>query len=323
MIKSLTAIRIVVVFVVSIIISLGVSLLEVHFSIFTSWITVFLFTLVLMEVGRLIVNQVVKNKGGTFFVFCLSFLIVGFVLSSLLLNSITLNELAFSQIKFYLAGVIMITGVFQAVYFWIRRNGQQRVLLILEKQAYLQHSFNDLKSQNVIEFLQYALKKTIALIKKDPNLAVLQIEKLTSILRYLLQSRDEKFVRLGAELENVREYCELAEVQLDNAVNLSVNISGQFHETGIPPLVFQMVLDNQFKSFAETGEAELNIEVYIENKKFVVVKTSLPPSIENISKNEKFINNLKQRYQLYNKASGISELSTATEYFVKFPLVVG
>ncbi len=171
--------------------------------------------------------------------------------------------------------------------------------------------------------MQNALNNTASLIKKDPDLAVLQIEKLTSILRYLLQSRDEKFVKLGAELENVKKYCELAEVQLENAVNLHINITSQFYNTGIPPLVFQMVLDNQFKSFAERGETELNIEVYIENKKFVVVKTSLPLSKENISKNEKFINNLKQRYQLYNKASGISELSTATEYFVKFPLVAG
>ncbi len=276
-----------------------------------------------MELGRLIVNQVLKNKGGTFFVFCFSFLTVGFALSSILLTAIDLGEEVNYQIKFYLCGGILIIGVFQSVYFWVRRNEQEKMLLIIEKQTYLQHNFNDLKSQNVIEFLQNALNNTASLIKKDPDLAVLQIEKLTSILRYLLQSRDEKFVKLGAELENVKKYCELAEVQLENAVNLHINITSQFYNTGIPPLVFQMVLDNQFKSFAERGETELNIEVYIENKKFVVVKTSLPLSKENISKNEKFINNLKQRYQLYNKASGISELSTATEYFVKFPLVAG
>ena len=323
MLKSLTAIRILLVFVMSIIMSLAISLLDIDYSMFSSFVIIFIYILILMELGRLIVNQVLKNKGGTFFVFCFSFLTVGFALSSILLTAIDLGEEVNYQIKFYLCGGILIIGVFQSVYFWVRRNEQEKMLLIIEKQTYLQHNFNDLKSQNVIEFLQNALNNTASLIKKDPDLAVLQIEKLTSILRYLLQSRDEKFVKLGAELENVKKYCELAEVQLENAVNLHINITSQFYNTGIPPLVFQMVLDNQFKSFAERGETELNIEVYIENKKFVVVKTSLPLSKENISKNEKFINNLKQRYQLYNKASGISELSTATEYFVKFPLVAG
>lgn len=303
--------------------SLAISLLDIDYSMFSFFVITFVYILILMELGRLIVNQVLKNKGGTFFVFCFSFLTVGFTLSSILLTAIDLGEEVNYQIKFYLCGGIVIIGVFQSVYFWVRRNEQEKMLLIIEKQTYLQHNFNDLKSQNVIEFLQNALNNTASLIKKDPDLAVLQIEKLTSILRYLLQSRDEKFVKLGAELENVKKYCELAEVQLENAVNLHINITSQFYNTGIPPLVFQMVLDNQFKSFAERGETELNIEVYIENKKFVVVKTSLPLSKENISKNEKFINNLKQRYQLYNKASGISELSTATEYFVKFPLVAG
>ena len=309
--------------VVSIITSLGLGMLPLNHNLFFTWIGAFLFSLILMELGRLIVNQVVKNKGGTFFVFCFSFLMLGIVLSFILLNSVQILEKEQFKLRFYFGGIILITGVFQAVYFWIRRNAQERVRLLQEKQAYLQHSFNALKSQSVIEFLQEALINTVDLIKKDPNLAVVQIEKLTSILRYLLQSRDEKFVRLGAELESVKEYCELAEIQLDNKVNLNVNITSEFYNTNVPPLVFQMVLDNQFKSFAERGEAELSIEVYVENKKFVVVKTSLPPSIENISRNEKFINNLKQRYQLFNKASGVSELSTADEYFVKFPLVVG
>ena len=84
-----------------------------------------------------------------------------------------------------------------------------------------------------------------------------------------------------------------------------------------------MVLDNQFKNYDCASGIGLKIEVYIENGKFVVVKTSNPPSLKNNVKNERFINNLKQRYQLYNKASGVSELSTADEYFVKLPLVIG
>jgi len=282
----------------------------------------FFFLVLLMEIGRLIVNQVVKKEQGTFIIFGFSYLVFSFVLASVLISFLTLEQDVLKKIQLYLGLMVLTIGVFQGVYFWIRKNAQERLRLVKEKQRYLQHSFNALKSQNVIEFLQESLSNTAELIHKDEEKALIQIEKLTSILRYLLQSRDERFVKLGDELSNVKEYCELAEIQFDNKVELSINISDGFYNTQIPPLVFQLILDNQFKVFASRNEPVLKIEVYIENNKFVVVKTSLP-MVENVSKNEKFINNLKQRYQLYNKASGVSELSTNSEYFVKFPLVAG
>ena len=323
MLKSLTSIRLLIVIILSLIISFGLSLLEVEIKPFWGWLVSFSFLLMVMELSRLVVNQIVKKSNSSFFLFLLFFLIISMGLGFSVLSIAKIPEEDYFLSRIFLGSTILVIGVFQGVYFWIRKNGQERTKLLIQKQAYLQHSFNALKSQNVIEFLQDSLISTLSLIKKNPPSAVTQIEKLTSILRYLLQSRDEKFVKLGDEWKNVGEYCELAELQLGNKVNLHVNITSEFNETKIPPLVFQMVLDEQFKTFALGGEEELDIEVYIENAKFVVVKTSLLPALMSSIKNEKFISNLKQRYQLYNKASGVSELSTATDYFVKFPLVVG
>jgi len=276
-----------------------------------------------METSSAILNKIVRSESHSFFIFCIIFLGLSYIHYAVLKIIVNDNEHYIYEIKLYTWFIILAIGLFQSLNYWLLKNNKERSRLLNQKQVYLQHSFNAIKSQNVIEFLKDALINTVGLIKKDPNLAVVQIEKLTSILRYLLQSRDQRFVKLGAELQNAQEYCELAEIQLSNKVNLSLNITEDFNHTNIPPLVFQMVLDNQFKNFAGSEKKELNIEVYIENKKFVVVKTSLPPSFENNFKNQQFINNLKQRYQLYNKASGVSELSTANDYFVKFPLVIG
>ena len=327
MLKSLTSVRVLVVLFLSVLVMLGGIAVGVGIAVFYMWLFAFLFCLSLMEIGRLFVNQVVRKQYGTFFVFCVSYAVAGFVFGSIVVRFLevylNLPNLVLVEVQVVLGSVIFIIGVFQGVYFWIRQNANIRQILTQEKQNYLQHSFNALKSQNVIEFVQESLISTIHLIKKDQTIAMAQIEKLTSILRYLLQSRDEQFVRLGAELKNVREYCELAEIQLNQKIELLVNLSEDFHQTHIPPLVFQMVLDNQFKNYDCASGIGLKIEVYIENRKFVVVKTSNPPSVKNNVKNERFINNLKERYQLYNKASGVSELSTANEYFIKFPLVIG
>ena len=282
-----------------------------------------LFCFGLAEASMFVLNKWFKKYNSNFLIFLILFVVKCAILISTCTFLLDQNTNQVAHIKFSLWGISIIIGLFQFVSFWINKNNYQRELLLSKKQTYLQYSFNALKSQNVIEFLQEALANTIELIKKDSNLAVFQIEKLTSILRYLLQSRDERYVKLGAELNNAREYCELAEIHLDTKVSLTLNVTNEFNETKIPPLVFQMVLDNQFKNFSFSKEKELNIEVYIENKKFVVVKTSISTSERNNYKNQQFINNLKQRYQLYNKASGVSELSTVDDYFVKFPLVIG
>jgi LytS/YehU family sensor histidine kinase len=325
--KSLALVRVLVVLFLSVLVVLGGIIVGVGTAIFYMWLFAFLFCLSIMEIGQVFVNKVVKNKYGTFLVFCFFYAVAGFVFGSIVVRFLevylNLSNSIIVEVQVGLGSVILITGVFQGVCFWIRKNSNIRQILTQEKQNYLQHSFNALKSQNVIEFLQESLINTIDLIKKDQTIAMVQIEKLTSILRYLLQSRDEKFVRLGAELKNVKEYCELAEIHLNQKIELLLNLSEDFHQTHIPPLVFQMVLDNQFKNYDCASGIRLKIEVYIENGKFVVVKTSNPPVLKNNVKNERFINNLKQRYQLYNKASGVSELSTADEYFVKLPLVIG
>ncbi len=308
--------------ILSVVLIFGLNFINLTNSFSTVYIVAFVFCFGLMEIGILLLNNTVK-KGHNFLIFCFSFLALGYISNTIVVFLLNANSHKVVQIQFYFWSVIFIIGLFQTVYYWFKKNSLERSRLLSQKQIYLQHSFNALKSQNVIEFLQEALINTIELIKKDPNLAVLQIEKLTSILRYLLQSRDQRYVKLGSELKNVKEYCELAEIQLHNKVNLNISITDDFNDINIPPLVFQMVLDNQFKNFAISEQRELNIEVYIENKKFVVVKTSLPPPIKNNFKNQQFINNLKQRYQLYNKASGVSELSTINDYFVKFPLVIG
>ncbi|MBL57654.1 MAG: hypothetical protein CMP61_10720 [Flavobacteriales bacterium] len=323
MFKNFISYRILVIFGLSFFCAFGIKCTGVMRDFFFSWMYGFLYCVLLMELGRVLVNKIVSRAHVYFSIFLFLFTVLSglftYSISQWLRNQITDPKLFW----LFAGGVILITVTVNGIYFLVKINAKERLVLMDQKYVYLQHTFNALKSQNVIEFLKNSLNQTEELIKQKPRLAVQQIEKLTAILRYLLQSRDEKFVQLGAEIRNVKAYCELTEIQLNKTVSLTVNISEQFYTTQIPPLVFQMVLDQQFKLFARKDQSVLSIEVYVENAKFVVVKTSLPLEEENRFKNDRFINNLKQRYQLYNKASGVSELSTTSEYFVKFPLVAG
>lgn len=320
MIKSLTGIRLLLAFCITVLLY---NLQEGNHFVLTNlivWFFIFLTSLLLLEIGRLITNLVIKKSSVSFGFFGLSYSIILFIFLMVGVDALPRFGVATSD-KLPFVYIALCLIIYQSIYFWLRRNHFQQLNLLKQKQRYLQYSFNALKSQSVISFLQKSLDLIALSIEKNPQLAVVQIEKLTTILRYLLQSRDEKFVQLGAELQNVKNYCELTELQTHKSIQLKINVITAFHKTLIPPLVFQLVLDKQFQSLQNSNGDALNIEVYIENNKFVVVKTSNPHSFDFKVKGEHFINNLKQRYQLYNKASGVSELTTNENYLVKFPLV--
>lgn len=288
------------------------------------------FFLLLIEVNFRIAEKVVLRKTISWKLFLLSFLSISLILSLIVLVIISKT----SDARFLLAAMYKVLPTFSAVcigigmwlttYVVYKKKAWIETSLKDEKQGFLQHSFNALKSQNVIEFLKDALESTKELIQKDEEKSVIQLEKLTTVLRYLLQSRNERFVELGKELEIVLEYCKLAEIQIGKDVDLFIEVDKEFNATRVPPLVFQMILDHQFHIFKKCEMDNLEIEVYVENRNFVVVKTSLVDDDVIIAQNNnRFINNLKERYRLYSNTADVSILSTTQHYFVKFPLLAG
>lgn len=328
MLKSLTSIRVILVAVLSVV-SSWIVLFNVHESKLKFTIFAFIYMYILVESNFFLAEKAVKKKGVSWRLFFVSYLIIvllltllfSFPLKMVFANSSVLID-NLHQNLFVLLTMIIGIGLFLSTYIIFNKKNWVRSSLISEKQQFLQQSFNALKSQNVIEFLKEALQSTKYLISQDPDRAVVQLEKLTTILRHLLQSRDLRFIKLGRELEIVKEYCELAEIQIGKPVQLDIDVAKEFNETQVPPLIFQMILDHQFLTFKGDVSKELSIEVYVENKNFVVVKTSLP--IDQLSlqqSDDRFMNNLRERYRLYTNAADVSILSTSTHHFVKVPLI--
>lgn len=323
MIKSLTGIRLLLVFIVSIVTVLAIDgFVGKPLEILANLSFIFVPFLVYSEVGRVVVGQLAKKQKVSFLGIVLALVVIAFLIKIFLFNYLNAKYLIVQpgKVKFFAIGVVTIS-TYLILFFWVKKNNNESVNLLKSKQTYLQHSFNALKSQNVIAFLQESLNISAKTIDRDPKDALLQIEKLTMILRYLLQSRDERFVKLGAEIKNASLYCELVELQLKKHVNLQFNIPAEFNNTQVPPLVFQLVLENQIKQLNLQNEATFEIEVYIENNKFVVVKTNARKTGAVSVQTNQFLNNLKQQYQLYNKAAGVAVLATKSNYLVKFPLV--
>lgn len=280
----------------------------------------------MIELNFFLAEKAVRKKRVSWQLFFISYLTIVFLLGLLTLKTVLMVNNPIpnvirnisDHIILFLVLVISV-GMVLATYIIYQKKNYAERSLIEEKQQFLEQSFNALKSQNVIEFLKESLETTKELIVKDNNSAVIQLEKLTSILRHLLLTRNEKFVSLKRELEIVTEYCNLAELQIGKPVKIFIDVDNDFAKTQVPPLVFQMILEHQFLTFKDNDSSKIEIEVYIENQNFIVVKTSLP----NVRRNDdRFIKNIKERYRLYNNAAELSILSTATNHFVKLPLLI-
>lgn len=324
MFKNLTSIRITATFIVSLLTS-SVLLFNTNYDVGIVSISVFAFLFIIVEFNFFLAEKAVSYKSISWRLFFATYISTVILLALLILKSIDLFNIEISliilniknQIFLFLTLLIGI-GMMISTYIIYKKKHFVEQQLILEKKAFLQFSFNALKAQNLISFLKESLEITKELIAKNPKDAVKQLEKLTSILRHLLQTRDQQFVSLRRELEISIEYCSLAELQIDKKVKLLIEVDRKFLDTKVPPLVFQLILEHQFLTFKNNESKTIKIEVYIENKKFIVIKTSLPDIARN---NDQFIQNLKERYRLYNNSADISILSTSEHHFVKLPLL--
>ena len=324
MLKNLTPIRITATFIVSLLAS-SVLLFNTNYEVSIVSISIFAVLFIIVELNFFLAEKAISDKRISWWLFFASYSISVILISLLIWESIAFFNIQTSliilniknQVFLFLTLLIGI-GMIISTYLIFKKKHIAEQQLILEKKDFLQYSFNALKSQNLISFLKESLEITKELIAKNPKAAVKQLEKLTSILRHLLQTRDQQFVSLRRELEISMEYCSLAELQIEKQVKLLIEVDHEFLDTKVPPLVFQLILEHQFLTFKNNQSKIIQIEVYIENQKFIVVKTSLPDNTRN---NDQFIQNLKERYRLHNNSADIFILSTSENHFVKLPLL--
>ena len=325
MLKNLTSIRIAATFIVSVLAS-WVLVFNTNYNYGIVFVSTFAFLFTIVELNFFLAEKAASKKRVSWRIFFASYITTVILLTLVILKIVSFLNIETSTItlnikKQTILFSTLITGIgmILSTYIIYKKKQYAEQYLIVEKQEFLQYSFNALKSQNVITFLKESLETTKDLIAKNPDVAVHQLEKLTSILRHLLQTRDEQFVTLKRELEIVTEYCSLAELQIGKKVKTIIDIDSEFANTKVPPLVFQMILEHQFLTFKNNNSKLIEIEVYIENQNFIVIKTSQP----NVKRNDdRFIQNLKERYRLYNNSADLSILSTSNHYFVKLPLLI-
>lgn len=124
-------------------------------------------------------------------------------------------------------------------------------------------------------FLFNTLNSIAALVREDPVLAETMVEKLSTLLRYSLDSNSDGLVLLSQELDITRKYLEIEKVRFGERLKYKISAQMETLEKRVPPLALQTLVENSIKHVAATSSCETHIEVstFVEDSRLEIEVT--------------------------------------------------
>ena len=193
---------------------------------------------------------------------------------------------------------------------------------VLNAEKYRAESINSkyetLKNQVNPHFLFNSLNVLTTLVYKDQDLAAKFIKKLSSVYRYVLDTKDEEVVDLDAELEFVKDFVFLQQIRFGDSLKLDNRIESK--NMKVPPLALQLLIENAIKHNEISENQPLTIDL-AESEGYLEVTNNLQPkTIMEEDKNNLGLSNLKLRYE-YLTDRLVEVLDDSKTFKVRIPLI--
>jgi len=206
-------------------------------------------------------------------IFVFAGLIALCILTSALIEELFLEKIFFTgqrveKVKLFWAflDIVPVVAILSGVKFGWDANMKQKEVDKLEevvKESELQF----LKSQinphflfnNMNNLYSYALEGS----KKTPEI----ILELSGLLRYMLYDCKEKYVSLTKEIEQLKNFVNLNELQIEDRGIVDLSIKGVNESYQIAPLILIVFVENAFKHSQSSQSDEIEIEIDLEIQK--------------------------------------------------------
>ena len=136
----------------------------------------------------------------------------------------------------------------------------------------LQSEIDLLKSQINPHFLFNTLNNIYSLALNNSSDTATAIMLLSKLMRYQIKCTKLQIVPLTEELEFIENYVDLEKLRLGRRCKVQLDISGDFTDFSIPPLLCIAVIENCFKHGigADYTKNYICISITIEEKQFIV-----------------------------------------------------
>jgi len=198
-------------------------------------------------------------------------------------------------------------------------------------RIYLQ--FEALKNQLSPHYLFNALNTISSLIYKNTQIAEDFIRRMAHTYKYILQTHDTPLTDIRTELDMVYSYFFMQKIKYDEYVDLSVDLTEELMNSYVPPLTFQMLIENALKHNFISEECKLNIEIKSEHDKYLLVSNNIIPKSELLkignnlldrpveNKSHKIgLNNIRKRYSHFTDKKVHVDMDK--HFTVKLPVIL-
>lgn len=195
---------------------------------------------------------------------------------------------------------------------------------ILEKEK-LKAELQLLKGQLEPHFIFNTLNSIYSLSIKGSDQTSDAILKLSNLMRYTLTECNGLTIPLAKEVQIINNYIELGKTRMRERLDLTVNISGDFHHKKIAPLLLLPFLENSFKYGAHEmlANAWISLDLMVKGDvlKFKLINGRTAESEARTVSSQIGLQNVKKRLALmYPSSHELRITEDAETYIVQLTL---
>lgn len=186
------------------------------------------------------------------------------------------------------------------------------------KQAQLEASLSSLKEQLSPHFLFNTLN-TLSSLTTERTVKN-YVSELADVYRYLLHYKEMNTSTVEEELKFIESYFYIIKTRLEDAIEISIEVNKTLLQSKIPPLTFQLLIENAIKHNIASSSKKLKVYIYNQGNDYLVVQNNYQPKSSIQLSTGIGIANIIHRYHLLFKKEVFIERNEET-FTVKLPIV--
>jgi sensor histidine kinase YesM len=184
-----------------------------------------------------------------------------------------------------------------------------------EEREHLKTNLALLRNQVSPHFLMNTLNNIHSLVEIDSAKAQDAIERLSTLMRYLLYDSAQNTIELKKEIEFISSFVSLMQLRHSDEVEVNMVVPEQIPDTRIPPMLFISLLENAFKHgvsyplksyiYFELRINENSLNCIVKNSKHTIATKSQGDysgiGLENTRKSLKLLYEHNYRFDIHDK----------------------
>ncbi len=217
----------------------------------------------------------------------------------------------------YFSSFFILT-IYEAMYLY-NQNRNSLIAQENQKREHIKSELQGLRNQINPHFLFNSMNTLMNIIPEDPDLATSFLKKLSSVYRYILQSREEYVIPLSQELEFIKSYVFLQKERFKNNLEVSFEIKDDLLDLLILPLSLQLLLENAIKHNVVSSKYPLKIKItgFADS---LIIENSLKLRPQNMPSTGVGLKNIEKRYQFISDRK-LTVDKSETKFKVSLPLL--